>query len=53
VRARRAERGSDSDNAKEIFDRYRDFDIQVVRHAWGVQARDPQRAGGRPSSTAR
>jgi predicted Rossmann-fold nucleotide-binding protein len=29
--------GSDSDNAKEIFDRHRDFDIQIVRHAWGVK----------------
>ena len=29
--------GSDSDNAKEIFDRYRDFDIRIVRHAWGVK----------------
>jgi predicted Rossmann-fold nucleotide-binding protein len=29
--------GSDSDNAKEIFDRFRDFDVQIVRHAWGVK----------------
>ena len=29
--------GSDSDNAKEIFDRYRDFDVQVVRHPWGIR----------------
>jgi pyrimidine/purine-5'-nucleotide nucleosidase len=25
------------DNAKEIFDRYRDFDIRIVRHPWGVK----------------
>lgn len=29
--------GADTDNAKEIFDRYSNFDIQVVRHAWGVR----------------
>jgi predicted Rossmann-fold nucleotide-binding protein len=29
--------GSNIDNSKEIFDRYRDFDIQIVRHAWGVK----------------
>jgi predicted Rossmann-fold nucleotide-binding protein len=29
--------GSDIDNAKEIFDKYRDFDIDIVRHAWGVK----------------
>src|ERR1700722_14611979 len=29
--------GSDTDNAKEIFDRYRDFDIEIVRHAWGIK----------------
>src|SRR5215470_567443 len=29
--------GADTDNAKEIFDRYRNFDIQVVRHAWGIR----------------
>lgn len=29
--------GSDSDNSKEIFDKYRDFDIRIVRHAWGVK----------------
>lgn len=29
--------GSDSDNAKEILDRYRSFDIRIVRHAWGVK----------------
>ena len=29
--------GAPTDNAKEIFDRYRDFDIQIVRHAWGVK----------------
>jgi pyrimidine/purine-5'-nucleotide nucleosidase len=29
--------GSDNDNAKEIFDRYREFDVQIVRHAWGIK----------------
>ena len=29
--------GADTDNAKEIFDRYRDFDIRIVRHPWGVK----------------
>ena len=29
--------GADTDNAKEIFDRYANFDIQVVRHAWGIR----------------
>jgi predicted Rossmann-fold nucleotide-binding protein len=29
--------GADTDNAKEIFDRYDNFDIQVVRHAWGIR----------------
>ncbi len=29
--------GSDNDNAKELFDRYRHFDVQVVRHPWGIR----------------
>jgi pyrimidine/purine-5'-nucleotide nucleosidase len=29
--------GSDSDNAKELFERYRDFDVNVVRHPWGIR----------------
>jgi predicted Rossmann-fold nucleotide-binding protein len=29
--------GTDTDNAKEIFDRYRDFEIKIVRHAWGIK----------------
>ena len=29
--------GADTDNAKEIFDRYQTFDIKVVRHAWGIR----------------
>jgi pyrimidine/purine-5'-nucleotide nucleosidase len=29
--------GAGTDNAKEIFDRYRSFDIKVVRHAWGIR----------------
>jgi predicted Rossmann-fold nucleotide-binding protein len=29
--------GSDQDNAKELFERYRDFDVKVVRHPWGIR----------------
>jgi predicted Rossmann-fold nucleotide-binding protein len=29
--------GADNDNAKEIFDRYKDFEIEIVRHAWGIK----------------
>src|SRR5438105_3211325 len=29
--------GADTDNAKEIFDRHRDFDIRIVRQPWGVK----------------
>jgi len=29
--------GSDLDNAKEIFERYRNFDVQIVRHPWGIK----------------
>ncbi len=29
--------GSESDNAKEIFDRYKDFEVELVRQAWGVK----------------
>jgi pyrimidine/purine-5'-nucleotide nucleosidase len=29
--------GSDSDNAKLLFDRYREFDVKVVRHPWGIR----------------
>jgi predicted Rossmann-fold nucleotide-binding protein len=29
--------GSDSDNAKELFERYRDFEVQLVRHPWGIR----------------
>jgi predicted Rossmann-fold nucleotide-binding protein len=29
--------GSDSDNTKEIFERYRDFTVQILRHAWGIK----------------
>jgi predicted Rossmann-fold nucleotide-binding protein len=29
--------GAPTDNAKEIFDRYRDFEVRIVRHAWGVK----------------
>ncbi|HUI60438.1 MAG TPA: nucleotide 5'-monophosphate nucleosidase PpnN [Steroidobacteraceae bacterium] len=29
--------GADTDNAKEIFDRYRDFDVEILRQAWGVK----------------
>jgi hypothetical protein len=29
--------GADTDNAKEIFDRFRDFDIRIMRQPWGVR----------------
>jgi pyrimidine/purine-5'-nucleotide nucleosidase len=29
--------GSDNDNAKELFERYRDFELKVVRHPWGIR----------------
>lgn len=29
--------GSDTDNAKEIFERYASFDVQILRHAWGIK----------------
>jgi predicted Rossmann-fold nucleotide-binding protein len=29
--------GSDSDNAKELFERYAEFDVQLVRHPWGIR----------------
>ena len=29
--------GARTDNAKEIFDRYREFEVRIVRHAWGVK----------------
>ncbi|MBV8741226.1 MAG: LOG family protein [Sinobacteraceae bacterium] len=28
---------ADTDDAREIFERYRDFDIEIVRQAWGVK----------------
>jgi predicted Rossmann-fold nucleotide-binding protein len=29
--------GSDSDNAKDLFDRYRSFEARIVRQAWGIR----------------
>ena len=29
--------GAPTDSAKEVFYRYRDFEIRIVRHAWGVK----------------
>src|SRR6185312_1641419 len=29
--------GAGTDDAREIFDRYRDFDIRIVRHTWGIK----------------
>jgi predicted Rossmann-fold nucleotide-binding protein len=29
--------GADTDNAKEIFHRYRDFEVEILRHAWGIK----------------
>ena len=31
--------GSDSDNAKDLFDRFQHFDVHVVRHPWGIRLR--------------
>ncbi len=29
--------GADTDNAKEIFDHYRDFEVEIVPQAWGIK----------------
>src|SRR6202044_3771630 len=29
--------GADTDDAKEVFDRHRDFDIKILQHAWGIK----------------
>jgi predicted Rossmann-fold nucleotide-binding protein len=29
--------GAPTDNSKEVFDHYRDFEIRIVRHPWGVK----------------
>jgi len=29
--------GSETDNAKAVFERYRDFDIRIIRQAWGIK----------------
>jgi len=29
--------GSETDNAKVIFERYRDFEIRIIRQAWGIK----------------
>jgi pyrimidine/purine-5'-nucleotide nucleosidase len=29
--------GADTDNARDVFDRYRNFDIKLLRHAWGIR----------------
>ncbi|HVC30649.1 MAG TPA: nucleotide 5'-monophosphate nucleosidase PpnN [Steroidobacteraceae bacterium] len=29
--------GAATDDAKEIFERYSDFEIRIVRHAWGIK----------------
>jgi pyrimidine/purine-5'-nucleotide nucleosidase len=29
--------GADTDDAKAVFDRYRDFDIRIVRNPWGIK----------------
>ena len=29
--------GAGTDNAKEIFDHYRDFEVELVRQAWGIK----------------
>lgn len=44
--------GTQIDDAKEIFERYRDFDIRIVRQPWGVKLRSVMRQQAR-SSTGR
>ncbi len=29
--------GAETDNAKEIFDRYRDFEVRIMRQPWGIR----------------
>ncbi|MGQ0833810.1 MAG: nucleotide 5'-monophosphate nucleosidase PpnN [Gammaproteobacteria bacterium] len=29
--------GADTDNAKEVLDRYRDFEIEIIRSTWGIK----------------
>ncbi len=29
--------GSETDNAKAVFERYRDFEIRIIRQAWGIK----------------
>ncbi len=29
--------GSETDNAKAVFERYQDFDIRIIRQAWGIK----------------
>jgi predicted Rossmann-fold nucleotide-binding protein len=29
--------GSDTDNPREVLERYRNFDVQILRHAWGIK----------------
>lgn len=29
--------GSETDDARAIFERYRDFEIEIVRHPWGIK----------------
>ncbi|MFM1885848.1 MAG: hypothetical protein RL026_1005 [Pseudomonadota bacterium] len=29
--------GTETDDARQLFERYRDFEVQVVRHPWGIR----------------
>jgi predicted Rossmann-fold nucleotide-binding protein len=29
--------GNDNDNIREVFERYRDFKVTILRHAWGIK----------------
>lgn len=29
--------GSDTDSPKDLFERYRSFDVEILRHAWGIK----------------
>ncbi len=38
--------GAATDDVKEIFDRYRDFDIRIMRQPWGIRLEMRQAPGG-------
>ena len=44
--------GADTDNAKEIFDRYKDFDVAILRQAWGNVGREARKSVATDTATA-